>query len=232
MPAETPDIPSLLAVAGQAGHGLTALSPGACATALGLDSLTLCLLDHSGLELVWYDPADTAGIAFEDLQYTLGEGPTVDAARTGEVVLVPDLYSVPEDRWPALLAATHPKPPQAAHAVPLNLGVARLGVLTGHRGAVGSLTRPQMGDLLALAEGVTAILTTPHGIHDMSGDNPLPLHRALIHQATGALTVLLGVSLDEALARLRAYAFTHNVPLMDVAHDVVHHRFDLDGPLG
>ncbi|MFJ9540048.1 GAF and ANTAR domain-containing protein [Streptomyces sp. NPDC101225] len=229
MPAETPDIPGLLAVATQEGHGLTALSPGACATALGLDSLTLCLLDHSGLELVWYDPADTAGVAFEDLQFTLGEGPTVDAARTGDVVLVPDLHAVPEDRWPALLAATHPKPAQAAHAVPVHLGVARLGVLTGHRSTVGMLTRPEMSDLLALAEGVTAILTTPHGIHDMSSSNPLPLHRALIHQATGALTVLLGISVEEALARLRAYAFTHDIPLMDVAHDVVDHGFDLDG---
>jgi AmiR/NasT family two-component response regulator len=66
----------------------------------------------------------------------------------------------------------------------------------------------------------------------MSSSNPLPLHRALIHQATGALTVLLGVPLDEALARLRAYAFTHNVPLMDVARDVVHNGSDLDGSPG
>ncbi|MFG2789048.1 GAF and ANTAR domain-containing protein [Streptomyces sp. NPDC048419] len=232
MPADAPDIPGLLAAATQAGHGLTALEPGPCAVALGLDSLTICLLDHSGLELVWYDPADKAGVAFEDLQYTLGEGPTVDAARTGEPVLVPDLYTVPEHRWPALLAATHQKSPHAAHAVPLNLGAARLGVLTGHRSTAGSLTRSQMSHFLALAEGATTILTTPHGIDDLSSNDPLPLHRALIHQATGALTVLLGIPLDQALARLRAYAFTHNLPLLDVAHDVVHHRADLNSPPG
>jgi len=79
---DIPDIPGLVAAATQAGHGLTALDPSSCAVALGLDSLTICLLDHACLELVWYDPADTAGVAVEDFQYTLGEGPTVDAART------------------------------------------------------------------------------------------------------------------------------------------------------
>ncbi|MFI5664838.1 GAF and ANTAR domain-containing protein [Streptomyces sp. NPDC051684] len=230
MPADIPDIPGLLAAAIQTGQGLSALSPGSCATALGLDSLTLCLLDQSGLELVWYDPDDSAAIAFEDLQYTLGEGPTLDAARTGELVLVPDLHTVPEHRWPALLAAAQQKLPSAAHAVPLNLGAVRIGVLTGHRSIPGPLTRAQMGALLALAEGATMILTTPDGIHDMSSNNPLPLHRALIHQATGALTVLLDIPLSEALARLRAYAFTHNLPLLDVAHDVVHHQANLDNP--
>ncbi|KOG87688.1 hypothetical protein ADK38_24045, partial [Streptomyces varsoviensis] len=100
MPADAPDIPALLAAATRAGHGLSALSPASCALALGFDGLTLGLLNASGLELVWYDPADTAGTAFEDLQYTLGEGPTLDAARTGEPVLVADLRDVPESRWP------------------------------------------------------------------------------------------------------------------------------------
>ncbi|MFI6656942.1 ANTAR domain-containing protein [Streptomyces sp. NPDC050523] len=89
-----------------------------------------------------------------------------------------------------------------------------------------------MSQLLALAEGATTILTTPDGIHDMSSSNPLPLHRALIHQATGALTVMLDIPLDQALARLRAYALTHNLPLVDVADDVAHHRADLNGPPG
>lgn len=230
MPADAPDIPALLAAALRAGQGLTALSPALCASALGLDSLTLCLLSRSGLELLWYDPADTAAIAFEDLQYTLGEGPTPDAARTGEPVLVPDLHTVPENRWPALLPATCHELPRAVHAVPLTLGAIRLGALTGHRTTPGSLTGPQMSHLLALAEGATMILTTPEGIHDLRSDQPLPLHRAVVHQATGALTVRLGIPADQALTRLRAHAFTHNRPLHEVAHDVVHQQADLDTP--
>ncbi|MFI6656943.1 hypothetical protein ACIBL8_15680 [Streptomyces sp. NPDC050523] len=97
---DIPDIPGLVAAAAQAGRGLTALDPRSCAVALGLDSLTICLLDHAGLELVRYDPADTAGVAFEDLQYTLGEGPTVGAARTGEPVLVPTWTPCPNADGP------------------------------------------------------------------------------------------------------------------------------------
>ncbi|MFZ3566167.1 GAF and ANTAR domain-containing protein [Streptomyces sp. BH097] len=230
MSADPTDIPALLAAAAHSGHGLSALAPAACAHALGLDGLTLCLLNKSGLELVWYDPEHTAGVAFEDLEFTLGEGPTHDTVRTGEPVLVPDLHTVPEERWPALLPAARSVPLRAVHAVALNLGATRLGALTGHRTAPGPLTRPQMRQFLALAEGAVAILTTPEGIHDMESDQPLSLHRAVVHQATGALTVRLGVPLDQALIRLRAYAFTHNRPLHEVAHDVVHHQAGLDIP--
>ncbi|MGW0686270.1 GAF and ANTAR domain-containing protein [Streptomyces sp. NPDC002754] len=230
MSADAPDIPALLAAATHSGHGLSALAPASCAHALGLDGITLCLLNHSGLELVWYDPSHAAGIAFADLEFTLGEGPTHDAVRTGDPVLVPDLHTVPEERWPALLPAARDAPPRAVHAVPLHLGATRLGALTGHRAAPGPLTRPQMRQFLALAEGAVTILTTPAGIHDMRSDQPLPLHRAVVHQATGALTVHLGVPLDQALIRLRAYAFTHNRPLEDVARDVVHHYATLDMP--
>ncbi|MFI5664190.1 GAF and ANTAR domain-containing protein [Streptomyces sp. NPDC051684] len=229
MSAASPDIPALLAAA-HTGQGLSALAPAACAHALGLDGLTLCLLNKSGLELVWYDPSHTAAVAFEDLEFTLGEGPTHDTVRTGEPVLVPDLHTVPEERWPALLPAARVGPPRAVHAVALNLGATRLGALTGHRAAPGPLTRTQMGQFLALAEGAVSILTHPEGINDMRSGQPLPLHRAVVHQATGALTVHLGVPLDQALIRLRAYAFMSNRPLHEVAHDVVHHRVDLDMP--
>ncbi|MFD9865115.1 hypothetical protein [Streptomyces alboflavus] len=115
MPAAAPDIPALLAAAARAGQGLTALAPRACAAALGLDSLTLCLLNSSGLELVWYDPADRTAITFEDLQYTIGEGPTLDTAHTGDSIIVPDLHTVSEHRWPALLGVPHEKLPHAVH---------------------------------------------------------------------------------------------------------------------
>ena len=49
-------------------------------------------------------------------------------------------------------------------------------------------------------------------------------HRAEVHQATGMVSVQLGVSAAEALARMRAYAFVHNRLLIDVARDVVARR--------
>jgi len=55
------------------------------------------------------------------------------------------------------------------------------------------------------------------------GGQPLELgrHRAEIDQATGMLNEQLGVSIDEAFVRLRAYAYAHDRRLVDVARDLV-----------
>jgi len=49
-----------------------------------------------------------------------------------------------------------------------------------------------------------------------------------IDQATGMLTVQLGVSAAEAFARLRAYAYARDRRLADVANDIVARRLRLD----
>jgi len=228
VPPAALDLAALLAAASTAPQGLSALSPGPCAQALELDGVTVSLFNRSGLELIWYDPADAAGIALEDLQYTLGEGPSWDAAHTGEPVTVPDLQAAAEHRRPALLAALHGEPARGVVALPLWLGAIRMGALTGHRAAPGHLTRPQMANALTLAEAAVLQLLRPSGSRGLGSHRQYPLHRAVIHQASGALAVRLGLPIDQALARLRAYAFTHERPILDVAHDIVQSRFDLD----
>jgi hypothetical protein len=42
-----------------------------------------------------------------------------------------------------------------------------------------------------------------------------------VHQASGMVAAQLGVSIGEALIRLRAYAFAHDRSLTAVADDVV-----------
>ena len=49
----------------------------------------------------------------------------------------------------------------------------------------------------------------------------VPTHRAVVHQATGMVSVQRGVVVDDALALLRAYAFAEDRPVGDVAADVV-----------
>ncbi|MCF3125656.1 ANTAR domain-containing protein [Streptomyces arenae] len=228
MAAAVPDLATLLAAAARGGQGLGALPPDRCAAALGLDGLTISLVNRSGLELVWNDPADAVGITFEDVQYTLGEGPTHEAAAVGEAVVVPDLHALPDGRWPALLPAVRGLGIRAVHSLPLRLGAIRLGALTGHHATPVRLGRRQVADALTLAETATLILLTPEGTRDMGSDHPLPLHRALIHQAAGVLTVRFGIPIDQALVRLRAYAFAHDRPILDVAHEIVHRRSSPD----
>jgi hypothetical protein len=62
----------------------------------------------------------------------------------------------------------------------------------------------------------------------LDGQAPdLALHRAEIDQATGMLTVQLGVAAVEAFARLRAYAYSQDRRLADVAGDIVARRLRL-----
>ncbi|MFD0630267.1 ANTAR domain-containing protein [Catenulispora yoronensis] len=55
-------------------------------------------------------------------------------------------------------------------------------------------------------------------------------YRAEVHQATGMISVQLGVSLAEALVRLRAHAWAADRLLADVAADVVARRLRFDEP--
>jgi hypothetical protein len=52
--------------------------------------------------------------------------------------------------------------------------------------------------------------------------------RAVVHQAAGMLSVQLGVDPSVALLRLRAYAWSRERPISDVAVDVVARRLRLD----
>ncbi|WP_051854627.1 ANTAR domain-containing protein [Streptomyces sp. NRRL B-1347] len=211
------------------GAGLPGLSAADCAAALGLDGLTVALIASTGLtELVWHGPADHIGPALDDLQFTLGEGPTPDVARTGLATLHTDLTDIPDTQWPAFTPAALGLGARTLIALPLALGAIRLGVLTGHRTSPGALTTTQRGDLVTLTNAIVFLaLTAPEatvGLQSADNDHTT-LHRAEVHQATGVLAARQSLPLQTALLRLRAYAYSHERDLLDVARAV------LDGTL-
>lgn len=161
----------------------------------------------------------------EDLQYTLGEGPCVDAYQQDEPVLEPDLAADGVSRW---FAFTPPAADAGARAVfgfPLRVGAVRIGALNLYRDHPGPLHDEQHADALVLA-GVAAraVLGMQAGAAPESLGARLDAgsdFRFLVHQASGMVSAQLEVSVGEALVRLRAYAFSHDRPLTDVARDVV-----------
>jgi hypothetical protein len=153
----------------------------------------------------------------------------MEAATTGNPVLVPDLYrGVESARWPIFAAAvTEQTPVVALFALPLQWGAINLGVLDLYRTAPGGLSPVQHRDALAAMDVAALIMLgqrTDPGEHSGGWLDPAWGHRAEIHQATGMVLVQLGVSTTDALARLRAYAFVHQRLLIDVARDVVARR--------
>lgn len=191
------------------------------ATAAGVSGLGAVVTSTAGTaESVWSSGATDAALAA--LQLTLGEGPSVDAARHGVMVLEPDLTEMPIPRWSAFAGAAGELGVRAVFAFPLRIGAIDLGVLELHRGTPGSMRTSQIGDVLVLADTLTSRLLR------LGLGGEFVVLRSSVHQATGVIAAQLGVGLDEALLRLRGHAFGSNRPIDEVAADVVANRLDFN----
>ena len=190
------------------------------ADAAGVSGLGAVLTTTEGTaESVWSTGATNT--ALSNLQLTLGEGPTVDAAQHRVLVLEPDLADAPAaNRWPAFASAADGLGVGAVFAFPLRIGAIRLGVLELYRDSPGSMSNDQISDVLVLCERLTSLLLR------VSLDGEFVVLRTAVHQATGMIAARLGISLDEALVRLRGHAFGSNRAIDDVAADVVAQRLD------
>jgi AmiR/NasT family two-component response regulator len=56
---------------------------------------------------------------------------------------------------------------------------------------------------------------------EVADDLDIPLNRSEIHQAQGMVMVALGITLADAMIRMRARAFTDDVPLVELARGVI-----------
>lgn len=204
-----------------------------CAAAVGLLSLR-----GAGISLIVEgELRGTAGVsdpgvaAVQELQFELGEGPSVDAWVSMEPVLESDLRAPAWVRWPAFGPAGVEAGVLAVFAFPLSLGAIRIGVLVLYRDRAGGLSVDELAYGLVLADLATwVILGLQSGapvdaLHEQLAEEPP--HWAEVHQATGIVAVQLGVGLDEAFVRLRAHAFVVGRPLGEIAREVVAHRLRL-----
>lgn len=200
----------------------------ACVEGLSVDGAAISLMTASTLRETLYASDATVDL-LEDLQFSLGEGPCVDAASSGRPVLVPDLNDpVQTSRWPIYAAAVVDQARVGAvFALPLRWGTITLGVLDLYRRAPGSLSPGQVRDAVSAADAAALMLLGVRTAPDLDGDAAWDRSwskRAEIHQATGMVVAQLGISPTDAFARLRAHAFSEGVQLGDVARDVVARR--------
>jgi hypothetical protein len=200
----------------------------ACVEGLGVDGAAISLMTGGALRETLYASDATIDL-LEDLQFSLGEGPCVDAASSGRPVLAPDLDDPDETvRWPIYAAAVADQTDvSAVFALPLQWGTINLGVLDLYRRAPGDLSAAQLRDALSAAEASALMLIGVRTAPDPDGDAVWDRswsRRAEIHQATGMVVAQLGISPTDAFSRLRAHAFTEGRQLGDVARDVVARR--------
>ncbi len=186
--------------------------------------------------------SDTKAEQLEELQFTVGEGPCVDAFAHRRPVLIPDLDASATARWPGYTPAAYALGVRAVFAFPLQIGASRLGVLDVFRERAVMLSGAELTLAFTFAEVALSTLLretlspTPAGAGGDAHDDLLGA-RAEVFQAQGMVTGQLGVNLADALARMRAHAYLHDLRLGDVATDIVagrlhleHHPNDHDHP--
>ncbi len=169
--------------------------------------------------------SDKVSHLIEELQYTLGEGPCVDAYLQDRVVTEPDLADPVIRRWPAFSAPVVEAGVRAVFGFPLRVGTVRLGALNLYRDRPGPLNREEHADALVVADVAArwvldAQAGAPSGVVAEALEAGADFHFA-VHNAAGMVSVQEGISVTEALIRLRAFAFGNNRLLADVADDVV-----------
>jgi hypothetical protein len=164
----------------------------------------------------------------EELQYTLGEGPCVDAYQQDQVVSEVDLANPNTPRWLAFTPRVVEEGVRAIFGFPLRQGMARLGALNLYRDQPGPLTDDQHADALVLSEVIAkwvldAQSAAPEGTVAAALEEESDFH-FVVQNAAGMVAVQLGISVTEAHLRLRGYAFGESRLVRDVAEDIVSRR--------
>ena len=174
---------------------------------------------------------DEVSSLIEDLQYTMGEGPCMDAYHQDRVVIEPDLADPAAPRWLAFTPRALRAGARAVFGFPLRVGTVRLGALNLYRDAPGPLSDDQHADALVVAD------VAARWVLEMQSGAPLDTVAAeleigadfhfTVHNAAGIVSVQEAISIAEALIRLRAFAFSQDRLLAEVAYDVIAHRLRL-----
>ncbi|MBX5332807.1 GAF and ANTAR domain-containing protein [Rhodococcus fascians] len=203
----------------------------------GVDGGAVSLLvDGAAARDVLY-ATDSDAVRIDELQFTIGEGPCLDAFKTGTTVAIPDLTDpAGNQNWPTF--ASDVVAELGVHAVmacSISAHGAAVGVLELHRREPGPYTLAQVEAARAIATALGPVILTelvPGG----SARTPSPgppagnyrLARADINVAIGMLSTRLSVPMTDAAASLRAHAYARSTSISSIAHDIVNRTTDLE----
>lgn len=199
----------------------------AAAISLVFDGASSGTLGSSG------EPART----YDELQFTLGEGPCLDSVAHHAPVLVPDLADPDNTRWPIYGPALLSHQIRGVFAMPVLVAGEHVGALDLFRFQPGRLAGDHLSGAIAAAElaGIPLLDVMNNdlqaAVNDPESNAWAELHmlsRAEVSQATGMLVAQLDVDPAEALVRLRAHAYATGRTATEVARDIVDRRLRLE----
>ena len=203
----------------------------ACLEALPVSAAAMTLSNGDGVHVV-VGATDDRARSLEELEFTLGEGPAVDASQAGGPVLVNDLRDRRDtSRWPVYRPEAAAANLRSQFSFPLQIGAIRLGVLTLYCDQTVLLSESDMAHALAFADAAVIVLLHLQDVSGVDGELPLDLGdqfdmTAELHQATGMVSVQAGVGMAEALLLIRGHAFGSDRTPVAVARDVLAGRLN------
>jgi GAF domain len=218
----------------------------------GVDGAAVAVLTGDVRELV--HATDALAQQIDELQFTLGEGPCLEAYGQNR----DELWSSVEDpefarRWPLFTAEVIPLGVAAVFAFPVAGATRPMGVLELYRRTPGALAPAELesartcttaiGDRLGsnwrgqvLRSGGAQAAIEAVGLHDGSSTHlDERFTRGQVHIAAGMVAVQLRVSTQDGMARLRAHAYAERKSVVAVAAEVVSRKLsfrDLDDDAG
>lgn len=212
-----------------------------CAGLVGVDGAVLSMV-YQGASTGTFGSSSQASRRLDEYQFTFGEGPCLDAVASREVVLVPDLASPREQRWPLLRGALLDDGVQSVFALPIMVLSACVGALDLFRSDPGplegdafagamlaaDLAAAPLLDLIAGAVGVNVDDDALIRSMEQGPGHLAELDRVEVYQATGMLITALDVDSTEALVRLRAHAIATGQTAIEVARAIVERRLMLE----
>jgi hypothetical protein len=203
------------------------------------DGVSLALLSASpnSRELVF--ATDAMAQRIDELQFALGEGPCLAAYATGRPQCITDLAH--DDRWALFCREAAGLGAGAVYSFPVSIHMYPIGVLEIYRRSTGGMTVDEYDAALGCAAAIGAVIASTYErwSHRFGDDEELdaaalvaltesdPFTRSQVHTAAGIVAVHLGVSVGEALVRMRAYAFARDLRITDVADDIVDQQIPL-----
>lgn len=209
----------------------------ACVIELSVDAATISLV-FDGANTGTLGASSDSARRYDELQFTLGEGPCLESVSTRAPVLVVDLAAdVGSGRWPAYGPALLATGISGVYAMPVVVAGEYVGALDLFRtesstldgvdlsGALVAAELAEVPILDLLAEDLQAAAADP----DRQAWAELnKITRAEVSQATGVLVAQLEVEPAEALVRLRAHAYATNRSATEVARDILDRSLRLD----
>lgn len=194
-----------------------------CVDVLPVDGASISVMSGPRERETLY-ASDEIAAQIENVQFSLGEGPCFEAFATRRPVLVPDLPQASALAWPVFATAINALPVGAIFAFPLQAGAIGIGAVDLYRRRPGWLSGDELSVALEVIDLISAVLLGL--LLGEAGDTDglrgvLSPGREQVHQATGMIIGAFGIPAEEALARLRGYAFVTGRSLDDVAEDIV-----------